>query len=172
MAQKHPVRGAVAGLAGGLAAAWVMNLWTAGPGSALAERLETPEDKQQLAAISDGEDATMKTADDLSTILRHGQSLTKEEKAKDGPVVHYTYGALVGALYGTLAEYSPLVRSGFGTTYASLLFAGGDLVAVPALHLSKPVSAYPASSYAGPFTAHLVYGATLELVRRLVRKAL
>ena len=114
----------------------------------------------------------MKTADDLSTILRHGQHLTKEEKAEDGPIVHYTYAALAGALYGALAEYSPLVRSGFGTTYATALFAGGDLVAVPALHLSKPLSEYPASSFANPFTAHLVYGATTELVRRLVRKAL
>ena len=174
-AQKHPVRGALAGLAGGLVAAWTMNLWSAGPGTARAERIETPEEKNQLAnlsKLSGGEDATMKTADDLSTILRHGRHLTKEEKAKDGPIVHYTYAALAGALYGALAEYSPLVRSGFGTSYATALFAGGDLVAVPLLKLSKPVSDYPASSFANPFTAHLVYGATTELVRRLVRKVL
>ncbi len=174
-AQKQPVRGALAGLAGGLVAAWTMNLWSAGPGSALAARLETPEEKEQLAAVSklsDGEDATMKTADDLSTILRHGQHLTKEEKAKDGPIVHYTFAALAGVVYGVLAEYSPLVRSGFGTTYAAALFTGGDLIAVPVLHLSEPLAAYPASSFAGPFTAHLVYGATTELVRRLVRKVL
>ena len=169
MAKKHVIRGVLAGVAGGLVAAWTMNLWSAGPGSAINKQLETPEEQKQSAAQSDGEDATMKTADALAAAAHGGQHLTHEEREKGGPVVHYAYAALVGGLYGGLAEYSSLVRSGFGTTYASALFVGGDLIAVPALGLSKPLSAYPPASYAGPFTAHLVYGATTELVRRIVR---
>lgn len=169
MAEKHPVRGVLAGIAGGLVAAWAMNQWSEGPGSTLTQKLETPEEQQQVKSQSDGEDATMKTADALASKAKGGQHLTQEEKDKGGPIVHYTYAALMGGLYGGLAEYSSLVRSGFGTTYASALFVGGDLVAVPALGLSKPLSDFPASSYAGPFTSHLVYGATTELVRRIVR---
>lgn len=172
MAKKHPVRGILAGAAGGLVAGWVMNVWSAGPGAALAKELETPEEQKQLAELSDGEDATMKTADALVSALEGGQHLTHEQRAQGGPIVHYAYSALMGGLYGGLAEYLPVVRSGFGTSYASALFVGGDLVAVPALGLSKPLSAYPPASYAGPFSAHLVYGATTELVRRLVRKVL
>ncbi len=172
MAQKHPVRGVLAGVAGGLVASWAMNVWSAGPGSALAKQVETPDEQKQLANLSDGEDATMKTADAVASLAQGGQHLTHEQRETGGPVVHYTYGALVGGLYGGLAEYLPLVRSGFGTTYGSALFVGGDLLAVPALGLSKPVAAYPASSFAGPFTAHLVYGATMELVRRVVRLVL
>ena len=172
MAQKHPVRGVLAGVAGGLVAGWVMNVWSAGPGNALAKELETPEEQKQLAEGSDGEDATMKTADALVSALEGGQHLTHEQRAEGGPIVHYAYAALMGGLYGGLAEYLPAVRSAFGTTYATALFVGGDLIAVPALGLSKPLSAYPASSYAGPFTAHLVYGATTELVRRLARRIL
>ena len=169
MAEKHPVRGILAGVAGGLVAAWTMNVWSEGPGAALSKQLETPEEQKQLTEQSDGEDATMKTADAIVSAVEGGQHLTHEERAEGGPIVHYAYAALVGGLYGGLAEYSSLVRSGFGTTYGSALFVGGDLVAVPALGLSKPLAAYPAASYAGPFTAHLVYGATTELVRRIVR---
>ncbi len=159
-------------MAGGLVAAWTMNLWSAGPGSALSKQLETPEEQKQMSQASDGEDATMKTADALASTAQGGQHLTHEQREKGGPVVHYMYAALVGGLYGGLAEYSSLVRSGFGTTYASALFVGGDLVAVPALGLSKPLAEYPAASYAGPFTSHLVYGATTELIRRIVRSIL
>ena len=169
MAEKHPVRGVLAGVAGGLLASWVMNQWGEGPGSAITKKLETPEEQKQVSQMSDGEDATMKTADAIASTAQGGQHLSHEQREKGGPIVHYTYGALAGGLYGGLAEYSSLVRSGFGTTYGTALFVGGDLLAVPALHLSKPLSDYPAASYAGPFTGHLVYGLTTELVRRIVR---
>ncbi len=169
MAEKHPVRGVLAGIAGGLVAAWVMNQWSAGPGAALSKQLETPEEQQQMASGGD-DDATIKTA--VAIASEGGTQLTEDEKKIAGPVVHYTYAALAGGLYGGLAEYSSIVRSGFGTTYATALFVGGDLVAVPALHLSKPLAEYPAASYAGPFSAHIVYGLTTELMRRLVRSVL
>ena len=88
------------------------------------------------------------------------------------PIVHYTFAVLMGGLYGGLAEYSGMVRSGFGTTFGTALFAAGDLLAVPALGLSKPLSDFPASSFANPLSAHMVYGATTELVRRLLRPLL
>ena len=169
---KHPVRGVLAGVAGGLVAAWVMNVWSVGPGAALNAQLETPEEQKQLSEGSDGEDATMKAADKIVAAVDGGQHLTHEQRATGGPIVHYTFAALMGGLYGGLAEYIPLVRAGFGTTFGTALFAGGDLLAVPALGLSKPLSDYPPASYANPFTSHLVYGATTELVRRLVRPLL
>ncbi len=173
MAEKHIIRGILAGVAGGLVASWAMSQWSAGPGKAIKDKLESPEDKErEKAAQGDDGDATMKAADGLATPARGGAHLTYEQKSKGGSIVHYTYGALVGGLYGGLAEYSSLVRSGFGTTYGSALFIGGDLVAVPAFELSKPLESFPLASFAGPFTAHLVYGATTELVRRVVRRIL
>jgi putative membrane protein len=78
----------------------------------------------------------------------------------------------MGGVYGGLGEYSSLARSGFGTTFGSVLFTGADLVAVPALSLSGAPTDSPASSYATPLAAHLVYGATTELVRRIIRRIL
>ncbi len=174
MAQTHPVRGILAGVAGGLVAAWAMNQWSAGPGTAITDQLESPQDKERAKAAQgdDEQDATMKAADGLATPVRGGAHLTYEQRQKGGPIVHYTYGALVGGLYGGLAEYSTLVRSGLGATFGTVLFVGGDLVAVPAFGLSKPLNEFPATSYAGPFTSHLVYGMTTELMRRIFRSLL
>ena len=78
----------------------------------------------------------------------------------------------MGGLYGGLAEYSSLVRSGSGATFGAVLFGGADLAAVPALNLSGSTGDYPASSLLTPFAAHVVYGVTTELVRRTVRLVL
>ena len=129
--------GIAAGIVGGLLASWVMNEFMAGPGAKLSEAVESEADKARLQAGSDGEDATMKAADALTAVVTGGRHLTHEERAAEGPVVHYVFGALMGGVYGGLAEVSSAATSGFGTTFGSMLFAGGDLFAVPALKLSR-----------------------------------
>jgi putative membrane protein len=178
--QKHVVRGVLAGIAGGLVASWVMNEFMAGPGLKLQHAVQTDEENQQQEQKAkeqeqSGEpkiDATMKTADAIINTATGGRHLSLEEKQKGGPIVHYAFGAIMGGVYGGLAEYSSLARSGFGTTFGSALFTGADLIAVPALHLSGAPTDSPASSYATPLAAHLVYGATTELVRRIIRRIL
>lgn len=177
-AGKHPVRGIVAGVLGGLVAAWVMNQFITGAGPKLQQAIQSDEEnrkseEQQEQAKNDPQpDATMKTADAIVNTVTGGEHLSWEGEQKGGPVVHYTFGALMGGLYGGLAEFVPAVRAGFGTTFGGLLFAGADLVAVPALDLSGSPGDAPPSSYATPLAAHLVYGATVELVRRVVRSVL
>ncbi len=78
----------------------------------------------------------------------------------------------MGSLYGGLAEYTPAVTAGYGTTFGGALFAGADLLAVPAFHLSSPEENKLSPALASPFAAHLIYGATTEIVRRIVRAAL
>lgn len=173
---KHPIRGILAGAAAGLIAAWVMNQFIAGPGKVITQTLETPDEQRQQAAEAsqhEGEpDATMKTADALVALVTGGQHLTYAQQQTGGPVVHYAFGAVTGAVYGALAEYHPAVRSGFGTAFGSVLFSGADLLAVPALHLSGPLSQTPPKTLASPFGAHLVYGVTTEFFRRIVRAIL
>ena len=174
--QQHPVRGILAGVAGGLAAAWTMNQFTAEAGPVLQHAVQSDaENAEQAKQLEQQEknpqpDATMKTADAIVNTVTGGEHLSWEAKQKGGPLVHYTFGALMGGLYGGLAEYSPLVRSGFGVTFGAVLFAVADLVAVPALDLSGSPKDAPASSYATPLAAHIVYGTTTELVRRIVRQ--
>lgn len=177
---KHVVRGVLAGAGAGLAASWVMNVFMAGPGEKLHRAVRTDQEKlderlQRMEQDENGEvteDATIKAAEALVATATGGRHLSMEEKEKAGPAVHYGFGALMGALYGGLAEYSGTVKSGFGTAFGGALFAGADLVAVPAFKLSPPPSEWPASSLANPLAAHLVYGATTELVRRVLRAVL
>jgi putative membrane protein len=176
----HLVRGMIAGIAGGLVASWIMNVFMEQAGPKIIDAVATlqPEigqSSQHLDQNPDGapkEDATMKAADAIVSTVTGGRHLSFEEKQKGGPVVHYAFGALMGGLYGGLAEYSPAARAGFGTVFASMLFAGADLVAVPAMNLSGSPADAPVGALATPFAAHLVYGLTTEGVRRLVRAAL
>ncbi len=169
---KHPVRGTLAGMAGGLAGAWSMNQFTAGPGQKLTKAVQSDAEKQaQSQSSGDSEDATMKAAGALVHVVT-GRHLSHEQRAKGGPIVHYSFGALMGGLYGGLGEYLPVVRTGFGTVFGALLFVGADLFGVPAFHLSPPATEQPPSSLTTPFASHLVYGAATELVRRGVRAIL
>jgi putative membrane protein len=155
-------KGILAGMAGGLAAAWVMNVFMAGPGQPLQPAAPGDEPK---------EDATMKAADALAHTAT-GEHLSYAEKETAGPLVHYAFGALAGGVYGGLAEYSTTVTSGFGTSFGGVLFSTADMLAVPALKLAPSPAQQPASAQASPFAAHVVYGATTELVRRFVRMLL
>lgn len=180
--EKHALRGILAGAGAGLAASWVMNVFMSGPGQKLQQSLKTEQEKyqdrlekmqeEQRGGGEPKQDATMKAADAMVATATGGQHLSLEQQQKAGPMVHYGFGALVGGLYGGLAEYSDTVRKGFGTGFGTALFAGADLVAVPAFRLGPPVSETPTKSLANPLAAHLVYGATTELLRRVIRAIL
>jgi putative membrane protein len=168
--ERSALRGIVAGMAGGLAAAWVMNVFMAGPGQTLQQAVQSDEENREQQAHNDEpkEDATMKAADAIAHTVT-GEHLSREEKEEGGPIVHYAFGALTGGLYGGLAEYSSAVTSGFGTSFGGVLFSTADLLAIPAFNLGPSAADQPASALASPFAAHIVYGVTTELVRRIVR---
>jgi putative membrane protein len=151
-------------------AAWVMNEFGAKVGGKIDDAVETPAEKRLIEQKSDGEDATMKAADKIVETVTGGRHLSHEQREIGGPIVHYSFGALVGGVYGALAEYSSAARSGFGTTFGGLVFSTADLFGVPAFKLGPWPDEYPVSSLANPLASHLVYGATTELVRRIVRE--
>jgi hypothetical protein len=71
--------------------------------------------------------------------------------------------------YGATVEIAPAAKTLSGIPFGTILFAGADEIAVPAMGLSKSPAAYPIASHAYGLTSHAVYGVTTELVRRLVR---
>ena len=117
-----------------------------------------------------GEDATVKTAQRISSALLCHE-LSAEEKKMAGPLVHYVYGTAIGALYGGLAQKHPAITLGFGGAYGTAAWLG-DEIAVPALGLGKKPTEIPVSQHCQLLAAHLVYGIALEGVRRLALKAL
>lgn len=170
----HLASGIVAGIAGGLVASWIMNEFMENMGPSLQKAIHG-NGASTVQPTQEGDkpdDATMKTADAVVSAITGGRHLSHEGKEKGGPIVHYAFGAIMGGVYGAVAEGIPETTFGFGTAFGAALFTGADLVAVPALNLSGSSSNAPVSSLASPFAAHLVYGAATEAVRRLVRAVL
>ena len=178
-------KGLVAGLAGGLAATAVMtqfqNGWQKASKALQAEKnAGSGKSKSKSQSQKEGqgeqeEDATMKAAAKVASLAGH--PLTFAQKKKAGPVVHYGFGASMGALYGVLHEVAPKslrrlnpVLAGVG--YGGALFVGADEVAVPALGLSGSPKKTPISAHAYGLASHVVYGVTGEMVRRTVREYL
>ena len=177
------VHGAVAGMIGGAVAAWVMNEYIAAEQrrtlqfqqrrnrarqQRAPEATEQAAQRQQQQSNAGGEDATVKTAQVISRRVFHHE-LTPDQRKIAGPAVHYGYGSLVGGLYGALCELWSFPGAGFGMLYGMTLWLFGDEIAVPALHLGKPPTQVPAHSHADYLGAHLAYGITLDIVRRVAR---
>jgi putative membrane protein len=163
------LKGMLAGAVGGLVASWTMNefqkAWAAG------EKQITGGKRGQQGGQQNGEDAedaTMKTADRISELVQ-GRHLTREEKKKAGPVVHYAFGALMGAVYGASVEVNPAAKVLAGIPFGAILFAAADEVALPVLGLSDKPAAYRLSTHLDGLVSHVVYGVTTETVRRMVR---
>jgi hypothetical protein len=146
-----------------------MNQFQAGL-SKLSEQQERPED-QEPSQSREGDDATMKAASAISQGVLHRQ-LTADEKRVAGPVIHYAFGSLVGGLYGAMAEVVPVTAMGWGVPFGAAVWLGADEVGVPAAGLSQSPEKVPVTTHASALAAHLVYGATADGVRRLVRSAL
>lgn len=178
------LKGIAAGVAGGLVASWTMNefqaLW-----SKLSEGFEKPHGAQSLqtglpqngaaeALQERGQDeeqgnATERAAELVAEKVLH-RKLSKTERELGGEIAHYAMGATSGAVYGAMAEVTPLATVGYGLPFGAAVWAAADEGLVPALGLSKPATAYPLSVHTYALASHLVYGLTTELVRRQIRR--
>jgi len=164
--KRNVLKGLVVGLVGGLAASWTMDrfqeVWFA-----LATPDQGSDDANEAQQQSD-ENATVQAGAAISeTLFRH--SLTPREKKLAGAAVHYAVGATAGMVYGVTAEFLPEVTVCFGTAFGTAFWLTVDEGAVPLLGLAKGPTEYPLSTHVYAFASHLVFGATVEGVRRLMR---
>ena len=172
----HVLRGMAAGLLAGAAASWAMNQFQQlrpiqSPQSAGGPEQDEPQQhKEQLHQNEEepDENATVKTAQRISQQVLH-RDLSPTEKQIAGPAVHYAYGSLVGALYGGLAELLPITSFGLGMPFGFALWLLGDEIAVPALGLGKKPTEYSPEVHADALAAHFMYGATTDLLRRVLK---
>ena len=114
------------------------------------------------------EDATVKVATAVANSF--GRPLAEADKPKAGMLVHYAFGASVGALYGALVELAPVLKVGAGLAFGSAVWLGAHLIMVPALGLARPPTQHSPFKEGEEFGLHLLYGLTTELIRRLLRR--
>ena len=151
----------VVGIAGGLAASFVMSKFQSGWKT--LEREFDPDSAGEQA--QEGEPATVKAANRVAQ-KSTGEPVPEAHKDTAGEAVHYGFGALLGGLYGAAGAVAPRVRTGFGTVFGAGVWAIADEIAVPAANLSKPPQEMPQSQHVYSIVSHLLFGAVLEGSRR------
>ena len=187
MSKTNIWKGCAAGMAGGLAATLVMtgfqSAWTAampknsgknGDGSQSSAKSESEDLQNEGKSQSENVGPTSKVANKIVGIT--GRELSPEGKKTGGAVVHYAFGTLMGAVYGTTLEFAPRRYRrnalGSGLIMGSALFAAADEVALPALRLTPNPVETPGSMHLYGFVSHLIYGVTAGLITRTLRKAM
>jgi len=158
------VKGAVAGLIGGLVASFVMSEFQSLLSAILEEEKKSKKKREE-------EPANVKAAEEISEAV-FDHRLKKSEKEPAGEAMHYAMGATSGLIYGAAAEIAPMTTVGLGLPFGAAVWFVADDVVVPALGLAKPATEYPFSTHAYALSSHLVYGLTTDLVRRAVRDLL
>ncbi|HWB31764.1 MAG TPA: DUF1440 domain-containing protein [Acidobacteriaceae bacterium] len=101
-----------------------------------------------------------------------GQALAPATRAIAAESIHWSFGALSGAAYGALAEYYPAATAKEGAAFGMALETLTHETALPALGISLPVGDQTTRERVSELTSHVVFGITVEFVRRLVRKIL
>jgi hypothetical protein len=184
MRAKRPsvLRGIITGAAAGITATLIMDqflkLTSAGQRAVVKQMKlaqgESPweiahEQVQQEQLAAQQEDSTEIVARKIAKAT--GKTLDKEQKKTAGRAVHYTFGTLMGVVYGVSAELIPEATTGAGTAFGTLLYLGADEIAVPTFQLSPtPAPGAPGIDRLQHWAAHVVYGGSLELVRSLLRR--
>lgn len=189
------MKGALAGMAGGLVAAWVMDrlesvmkpatedpAMQADAGRGFAPPISEEQlaqttyssSRPQVGTGADGgekkkSEPTVHMANRISKTFLH-REVPEERQDVAGKAVHYAFGTLVGGIYGAAAEMSPDVVSRFGgLPFGMAVWLLADELALPAFQLGKKPNEKPIQQHATGLATHFVYGAATDGVRRLLR---
>ena len=167
--------GLVAGLVAGLAASFAMNL---------AMRLGAI-----VSEASDPFESEAAREDRLAKRIRHFQELGDPNQEilsraslrlfrheiptvqlqKTATAVHYVFGTALGCAYTAVADLFPAISSGTGLGFGLGWWGAVNEVLLPKSGLLPPVKNIPKQMHAAMLVSHVVYGISLEQVRRSVR---
>lgn len=149
--ERSILKGAIAGLVGGLAGAGA---------KMLAEQIFPPG--------SDGhKDPPVAFAEQVA-----GRTLPHDQKQVVKHGVHWGFGALAGAVYGAAVEVEPSLGAWKGAAFGITLNKYTHEMLLPKMGLSKPKEEQSAQERVSEWVTHAVYGIFTDAVRRGVRNAL
>ena len=95
-----------------------------------------------------------------------GHPLNEDGRRIGGQLAHHAFGVAAGALYGAVAAKAPGVGAGAGLPYGMFVWLAGPEIGLPLAGLARSPASYPPSRHAASLATHLVFGGTLEAVRR------
>ena len=166
---RDPLLSVAVGAGGGLLGAWMMVRVQHALGGNDDDRAHQHRRRDASPNDTDGtisdEPATMQAASVASEALT-GRPLGERGKEIGGPIVHYGFGAAMGALYGALAEFQPETTAAAGVPYGVAVWLGADEIGVPLAGFATNPADYPLSRHLSALASHVVFGLTVEGVRR------
>jgi putative membrane protein len=171
--------GALAGAVGGLAGSWAMVqfnhlIWPSGAGTdrpgrdshAHHRRSALPNDSDSTFADEPG---SRQIASAVAQPLV-GRPLTEQEKDVGGPIAHYLFGLTMGALYGASAEVNASTTAWAGVPFGTGVWLAADEMGMSlAGFAEESPTEYPLSRHAAALGSHVIFGLTVEGVRRALR---
>src|SRR4051794_13352984 len=95
-------------------------------------------------------------ADRIARHLGHGP-LDTATKLRIQNVIHYSFGALFGSVYGALAEVFPAATAGAGTAAGAGLYLASHGSTLPLLRIQAPPWRLPRAAFVWEFTSHLLF---------------
>ncbi len=164
------VKGAIAGAAGGLLGAAAMSGFATararvfGDGRLSRSKLTHLEASRYVSGSDLELDSIALAADRIDRAT--GRKMSPGQKSIAAAGVHFGLGALLGAVYGVIAESSDVITRLHGMGFAVAEGGGGNLVWTAATGTTRQ---YSAADHAESVADHAVYGAVLETVRGLIR---
>jgi hypothetical protein len=165
--------GAAAGALGGVAGSWAMVRFNHAVGG--TEEGQGPHHHHRRSASPNDTDSTI--SDEPASIQVAALAaeavadapLDAREKQTGGSLVHYMFGAAVGAAYGAAAETRQGATALAGLPFGTGVWIAADELGLPLAGLARAPTDYPARRHLAAFASHLVFGLTTEAVRRQLR---
>jgi putative membrane protein len=145
------LKGAVAGMVGGLAGAGA---------KVLAEKLFPPRVQGQTPP-------PVVLAEQVA-----GHSLPESQKMAAMHTIHWGFGAAAGAAYGALAEIEPSVSTWKGAAFGIALNRLTHESILPRMGLAAHKDEQPTQERISEWVTHAIYGIFTDAVRRAVRERL
>jgi putative membrane protein len=101
-----------------------------------------------------------------------GEPLTPREQKIAEACVHFAFSAGIGAVYGAIAEYWPGATAFGGAAFALALLGLTHESALPALDLTEPPQRQESQEQMSEVVTHIIFGLTVEQLRRRIRPLL
>jgi hypothetical protein len=156
--------GAAGGLAGTVAMNYAQRVWTRAAGAVPPDSAGGKHDARDWQERGEGRNANELAAQAMATAIA-GRRLTRTQLEIAAPLVHYSFGALLGALYGGAHLRCTRFSLRSGVAFGAAVWLLADEIAMPTIKLSQPTTERPVEMHLQSFAAHIVYGTVAEFAR-------
>jgi putative membrane protein len=165
----NTLKGLLAGAAGGVIGTWLMGMFMSqlpklmGEDPEQAQQEALPKGDERLISIVGRQYEPKEPANEAAGRVAYeklmGQSPDEQQKPVLGEMVHWGFGATMGALYGALRGEKSMPDFVGGMLFGTAVWLLASELMVPLLGLAPAPTETPLSGHATYMTSHLVYGA-------------